>query len=132
MASEHPEPAPTIADAEAAVALFAPALAGLLHEELHLALLDDGMRLLKYSTIPGCGHSVDVPLRALMAEALALDARCLIIAHNHPCGDPTPSQADKAVTRRLAEIAGSLEIRLLDHLIFAGGECVSFREIGLL
>ena len=132
MAIKHPEPTTTIADSKGAVAFFAPALAGLPHEELHVALLDGEMRLLKQTMIPGCGNSVDVPLRALMAEALALDARCLVIAHNHPCGDPTPSQADKAVTRRLAEIAGSLEIRLLDHLVFAGERCASFREMGLL
>jgi DNA repair protein RadC len=132
MARKHPEPAIVIADSKGAVALFAPLLAGLPHEELHVALLDGEMRLIKRTAIPGRGDSVELPLRALMTEALALDARCLVIAHNHPGGDPTPSQADKAVTRRLAEVAGSLEIRLLDHLIFAGERCASFREMGLL
>jgi DNA repair protein RadC len=132
MASKNSEPATFIADSTSAVTLFGPALAGLPHEELHVALLDAEMRLLKRTTIPGGGDSVELPLRALMTEALALDARCLVIAHNHPCGDPTPSQADKAVTRRLAEIAGALEIRLLDHLVFAGERCASFRDMGLL
>jgi len=132
MGEERSEPAVTITDGAAAAALFAPVFAGLAHEELHVALLDGDMRLLKRSQIPGSGHSVDVPLRALIAEALALDARGLVIAHNHPGGDATPSQADKAVTRRLAEIAAPLELRLIDHLIFAGDQCASFRAMGLL
>jgi len=132
MGEERSRPVVTIADGADAVALFAPVFAGLAHEELHVALLDREMRLIKRTKIPGSGHSVDVPLRALVAEALALDARGLVIAHNHPGGDATPSQAGKAVTRRLAEIVAPLEIRLIDHLIFAGDQCASFRAMGLL
>jgi DNA repair protein RadC len=132
MGGSHGGVATTIADSSGAVALFAPALAGLKHEELHIALLDGDMRLLKRTNFAGSCHGVDIPLRALMTQALALDARCLLIAHNHPGGDPTPSPADKFVTRRLADIAAALEIRLLDHLVFAGGLCASFRELGLL
>ena len=54
------------------------------------------------------------------------------IAHNHPSGDPSPSRADIEATRRLAEAAAALGIRLHDHLIFAGGDCRSFRALGLL
>src|SRR6478736_5495536 len=132
MAIKQPQPKTVITDSKSAVALFAPELASLRHEELHVALLDAEMRLLKRTSIPGGNSSVAMPIRALMTEALALDARCLVIAHNHPFGDPTPSQADKAVTRHLAEIAGALEIRLVDHLVFAGDHCASFREMGLL
>jgi len=132
MASEHQQTSTLISDSKSAAALFAPDLASLPYEELHVALLDAEMRLLKRTAIPGSNSSVAMPIRALMTEALALDARCLVIAHNHPFGDPTPSQADKAVTRHLAEIAGALEIRLVDHLVFAGDRCASFREMGLL
>ena len=54
------------------------------------------------------------------------------MAHNHPSGDPRPSRADIQATRRLAETADALDIRLHDHLIFAGTDCRSFRELGLL
>ncbi|MDQ8755683.1 JAB domain-containing protein [Sphingosinicella sp. LHD-64] len=76
--------------------------------------------------------SVLFPMRAIIGAALALDARGLVIAHNHPSGDPRPSRADIRATRRLAETAGALDIRLHDHLIFAGADCRSFRELGLL
>lgn len=54
------------------------------------------------------------------------------LVHNHPSGDPTPSAADCRVTARLAEVAGALDIALHDHLVFAGGDCRSFRALGLL
>lgn len=77
-----------------------------------------------------CRHGL--PLRAIIAAALELGSRGLIVAHNHPDGDPRPSDADLEATRRLAETAGTLGIRLHDHLIFAGGQCRSFRQLGLL
>jgi DNA repair protein RadC len=124
---------PRIGDRDSAAALFAPTFTGLAHEALRVAYLDDGLALLLLwegeGTTPA---SVDVPLRTLIRDALILGARALIIAHNHPLGDPTPSRADRAVTRRLVEIAHPLDIRVLDHLIFAGKKVASFRGLGLL
>ena len=71
-------------------------------------------------------------MRAIFAAGLRHGAEGLVIAHNHPSGDPEPSRADIEATRRLADVAAALGIRLHDHLIFAGGECRSFRELGLL
>jgi len=73
-----------------------------------------------------------LPMAAIFKAALNHGAAGLIVAHNHPSGDPTPSRADIAATRRLAETAANLGLVLHDHLIFAGGECRSFRELGLL
>jgi len=78
------------------------------------------------------GDSAPLPIRDILAAALKRDSRGLILAHNHPGGDPRPSAADVAATRSLARAAASLGIRLHDHLIFAGGDCRSFRELGLL
>lgn len=80
----------------------------------------------------GDPDSIELPVREIVRDALALGARALLLAHNHPSGDATPSAADKRATRRLADAAKGLEIRLLDHLIFARGECRSFRAMGLL
>jgi len=76
--------------------------------------------------------SAPLPLREIIGVALQLDTAALVIAHNHPSGDPTPSRADLDATGRLAGTAAALGIRLHDHLIFAGGACRSFRELGLL
>jgi len=82
---------------------------------------------------PAAGpDGVDLPMRDIFRAALTCGAVGLVIAHNHPSGDPRPSRADIEATRRLAETAATLGIRLHDHLIFAGAECRSFREMGLL
>jgi DNA repair protein RadC len=54
------------------------------------------------------------------------------MAHNHPGGDPTPSNADRDATRLLARALDPLGVRLLDHLVIAEGGTVSFRSLGLL
>ena len=61
-----------------------------------------------------------------------LHLRSIIVAHNHPSGDPTPSEGDRRGTRRLWEAASAAGVRVSDHLVFGGGECRSFRELGLL
>jgi DNA repair protein RadC len=117
----------------AATALLRPEFAGLRHEELRVLYLD--AVCLPIALTAERGHDpqrVDVPLRQVVAEALALDAHGLILAHNHPGGDSSPSAADRAVTRRLAEVVGPLGIRLVDHLVFAGARVASFRQLGLL
>lgn len=116
-----------------AALLFAPGLAGLAHEELRVAHLDGQGRLLGISSSSNAdAASIQLPFREIIREAIALGTRALVMAHNHPSGDPTPSPADKAATRRLADIAAGLDIRLLDHLVFAGEGCRSFRQMGLL
>ncbi len=60
------------------------------------------------------------------------DGTGIVIAHNHPSGDPEPSKADIAATRMLVHAARALEIRVLDHLIFTTTRCTSFRALGLL
>ena len=71
-------------------------------------------------------------MAAIFEAALNHDAAGLIVAHNHPSGDPAPSRADIAATHRFAATAADLGITLHDHLIFAGAETRSFRELGLL
>ena len=76
--------------------------------------------------------AVDVPLRAIVAAAIGHGASDLIMAHNHPSGDPEPSPEDLRTTRRVATALDALGIRLVDHLVLAGSASVSFRDRGLL
>jgi len=69
--------------------------------------------------------------REVYKTALLSSAAAVIVIHNHPSGDPTPSREDLEITRRLKEAGELLGIRLLDHIII-GDSCVSFTERGLL
>lgn len=75
---------------------------------------------------------VEIILRDLAADALRLGSTALILAHNHPKGDPTPSRADIVATRRIGQLAQFLGIRLHDHIVTAGSRSFSFRDAGLL
>lgn len=109
----------------------------LLHEDkeecafvLHL---DSARELIAVDRFSGRGlGEMELPVRAILKAALARDASGLIVAHNHPSGDPQPSGADVEATRRLVLAAAELDIRVHDHIVFAGGSCRSFRELGLL
>lgn len=101
-------------------------------EKLVAAHLDSGQRLIRTVEREGEGDAVDLPIREIIADALRLGAHALIVAHNHPSGDPTPSEADLSATRRLAETADSMGLCLYDHFIVAGGDCRSLRAMGLL
>jgi DNA repair protein RadC len=74
----------------------------------------------------------DFPFRQIISEAAAHGTAGIVLAHNHPSGDPRPSDSDCRVTRRLASAAEALDCTIIDHLIFAGDQCTSFRRLGLL
>lgn len=117
--------------AHAAAEHIAPLLAGG-EERLIAAHLDARQRLVAVTRAEGRIDAVDLSIRAIIGDALASGAAGIILAHNHPSGDPTPSEADRAATRRLAEVAAPLGLRLHDHLIFGGGRVSSFRALGWL
>lgn len=122
-----------ISDPEAAAALLGSVLFGRDREEFHVLHLGRRLSLIGHQIhAAGAEGSVDVPFRALFHEALALGSQALILAHNHPDGDPRPSRADKAVTRRIADTARPLGIQILDHLIFGRSDWISFRRLGLI
>ena len=70
--------------------------------------------------------------RELVKRALALNAGAVVLAHNHPSGKPEPSAADEALTRSLSKALSMVDVRMLDHIVVAGGQFVSFAERGLL
>jgi len=122
-----------VATARAAADLLAPVFVDAVGEKLAVLYLDAERRMIAREEHAVSGHDeIVLPMREIFAAALKHNAAGMVIAHNHPSGDPRPSRADKAATRRLAETADTLGIRLHDHLIFAGEECRSFRELGLL
>lgn len=70
--------------------------------------------------------------RELFRLAVMRAVNSLIVAHNHPSGDPTPSQDDRDLTRRLVEAGHILGIEILDHIIIAGRRRISLKEMGVI
>ncbi len=101
-------------------------------ETLRVIHVDRNRRVLSIAEYPGDATRVVVPLRAIIADALRLGTSGLLLSHNHPSGDPTPSTADVSATRRLVRAARALDINVYDHLINAGAQCFSLRAAGLL
>lgn len=121
-----------IADLRAATGLFVR-LADAPQEIGAFAYLDRDWRLLGMRHVAGqTAGRLDVPVRAVVADALAFDARAVLMAHNHPSGDPTPSPADRSTTHLLLRALEPLDLRLADHLVIARAGIASFRELGWL
>jgi DNA repair protein RadC len=121
-----------VPDLAAALALFEP-LAHQPREMLAFAYLDPERRVLGMRhTHPGGTAAVLVPVRDVVADAIAFDTVAVVMAHNHPSGDPTPSEADRAVTRRLAQALNAIGVSLVDHVILARDRSASFRMLELL
>ncbi|MEP7078870.1 MAG: JAB domain-containing protein, partial [Chthoniobacterales bacterium] len=110
-----------------------------LHKEsLRVILLDTRYHLIRLEEVSlgSVNESIAHP-RDVFRPAVVASAYAVIVVHNHPSGDPAPSQSDHSLTRRLAEAAELLQIKLLDHIIIgAPGEgrlpYFSFKEAGIL
>jgi DNA repair protein RadC len=101
-------------------------------ERLWVAHVDNEANCLHVSRHEGDETGAAFPLRSIIADAAILGSAGIVLAHNHPSGDPRPSHADCIATLRLASAADGLDCTVLDHLVFAGAECTSFRRMGLL
>lgn len=112
--------------------VFAPIACATL-EIVAFAYLDSAGRVLGMRHIrTGSALCVEVPIRAVVRDALSFDAQQVAMAHNHPLGNAEPSRNDLTVTRRIAMVFAALGIRLVDHLVFGGSNIVSLRARGLL
>ena len=102
------------------------------HEVFAALFLDNRHRVIAYEELfRGTIDGTSVHPREVVKRALAHNAAALILAHNHPSGIAEPSSADTALTRRLRDALGLVEIRVLDHLVVGDGEVVSLAERGL-
>lgn len=102
-------------------------------EEFRVLFLDKKNRLIadEFQARGTVDHAPVYP-REIVKRALALDASALILVHNHPSGDPTPSSADIEMTKRLKEAAKPFDIVIHDHLVVGRDKTASFKALGLL
>jgi DNA repair protein RadC len=107
-------------------------MSGFEQEHLRVILLDTRNRVLEIVEVyQGSLNSSPVRVGELFKPAVRRNAAAIIVVHNHPSGDPTPSPDDVAVTRAIVQAGKLLDIDVLDHLVIGGGQCVSLKERGL-
>lgn len=125
---------PVISTPEDVVELCAPQLRGLDREHFWSLALNTKNRLLKMVEVSvGSLNASIVHPRELFKEAVKVSAASIVVVHNHPSGDPTPSGADIQLTRRLVKAGDVLGIEVLDHVVIGdGGEHASLRDLGLM
>ena len=124
---------PRVASPAEAAAILAPRLAHLDQEEMHVILLDTRNRVVGiHAVYRGSLNTSVVRLGELFRAAIEAPAAAVIIAHNHPSGDPAPSPEDVNVTRQLVKAGKLLDIEILDHVVIGqGGQYASLKERGL-
>jgi DNA repair protein RadC len=114
-------------------ALMAPRMEDLPVEEFHVLILNAQHRLERDVTVTrGILNSSLVHPREVFREAIAERAAAIILVHNHPSGDPTPSFDDRNITDQLVAAGRLLDIPVHDHVIIGRGRYTSFAEAGLL
>jgi DNA repair protein RadC len=133
LAREQAQEAPVIASWQKLLDYCRITLAHERVECFHVLFLDRKNRLIADERQQrGTVDHTPVYPREVVKRALELGASALILVHNHPSGDPTPSQADIAMTKQVAEAAGKLEIAVHDHVVIGREGHASFRTLGLL
>ncbi|TSD61890.1 DNA repair protein RadC [Variovorax sp. KBS0712] len=103
------------------------------HEVFAVLMLDAQNRLIEYLELfRGTVTQASVYPREVVKESLARNAAALVLVHNHPSGVAEPSRADEHLTQTLKAALALVDVRVLDHLIVAGNDVLSFAERGLL
>lgn len=132
MLVQSPEERPQIRSPADAANLVLSEMSLLEQEHLRVILLDTKNRVLATPTIyVGSLNTSLIRVGELFREAIRANCASLIVVHNHPSGDPTPSPEDVAVTRQIVEAGKLLDVEVLDHLILGRARFVSLKERGL-
>ncbi|TFH35330.1 MAG: JAB domain-containing protein [Anaerolineales bacterium] len=132
LGTHRPVERPQIQSPEDAAELILYEMGALEQEHLRTLLLDTRNRLIKIAEIyRGTLNSSHIRVGEVFREAVRIGAAALIVVHNHPSGDPTPSPEDVAVTKVLVEAGKLLDIEVLDHLVIGTNCFLSLKARGL-
>ena len=124
---------PVLADRAGLLDYLTAVLARERIEQFRILFLDGDDRLLAdEAQARGTVNHTPVYPREVVRRALELSAHAIVLVHNHPSGDPTPSREDLAMTRQVVDACGVLRVVVRDHLIVGNGRWTSFRDEGLL
>ncbi len=123
---------PAISSPEDVVNLIGFEMAALEQEQLRVVLLDTRNRIIRSPMVyQGSVNEASVRIGELFREAVRVNAVSVILVHNHPSGDPTPSSADVALTTDVVAAGKLLDIAVVDHLVIGQGRHVSLKRLGL-
>ena len=129
---EAPEERATIHSPADIAALVQYEMSGLMQEHLRVIVLDTRNRVLSIEKLyVGSLNSSTVRVGELFRAAIQRNAAAIILVHNHPSGDPSPSPEDVNLTRTAAQAGKMLDIEVLDHIVIGRGKHVSLKEKGL-
>jgi DNA repair protein RadC len=129
---ESPEEKPTINSPADAAALLQYEMSALEQEHLRVLLMDTKNHVLDIVEIyRGSVNMSQVRVGEVFKAAIRRNATAIIVVHNHPSGDPTPSPDDVAVTRAIVQAGKLMDVEVLDHLVIGQGRWVSLKERGL-
>ena len=123
---------PVLSDSQSLIDYLSLDMAHAPVEQFRVLFLNAQNQLLDESVVAGTVSEAPVYPREIMRRALELGATAVLLAHNHPSGDPTPSRTDIGVTRRIADAGHILDIAVHDHVIVARTGWTSLRAMGLL
>ena len=130
---ERPAEMPTINCPQDVHTLLGPEMSALAQEQLRVLLLNTRNQVVGQRTVyQGTVNSSAVRPAEVLRAAVIENAPSIIVSHNHPSGDPTPSPEDVSITRDLAAAGKLLDIELLDHIVIGNGRFVSLKEKGLM
>jgi DNA repair protein RadC len=124
---------PRLEDPQAVAMLLLPLVGAADREHCLAVMLDTKHRVLETITVSvgSLDHTFMSP-REILRDALLANAAAVVVAHNHPSGDPEPSRDDERVTRRIVEAGRVVGVEVLDHLVVGGGSWVSLARRGLV
>ena len=129
---EAPEERPSINSPADAAALVQYGMQALKKEHLRVIILDTRNHVIEiHRAFQGSVNTSVVRVAEVFTQAIRRNATSIIVVHNHPSGDPSPSPEDIAITRRIVDAGKFMEIEVLDHLIIGQGRYVSMKERGL-
>jgi DNA repair protein RadC len=127
-----PEERPQVLSPDDIVDLLGIEMSELDHEQLRVVLLDTKHRVMTTRTVyQGSVNQAQVRIGEVFRDAVRHNATAIVIVHNHPSGDPSPSAADISLTAELEQAGSLLGIDVLDHLIIGRGTHVSLKRLGL-
>lgn len=130
--ASNPDQRPKIASPDDVVNLIGLEMSLLEHEQLRVVQLNTRNEVLAIRTLyQGSTNKAQVRIAEVFREAIRANAVAIVVVHNHPSGDPTPTSADIELTRALIEAGSLLDITLLDHMIIGEGRHVSMKRLGL-